>query len=212
MKRVLFFLAVILVFLLLSSDSAYARKIAFTFDDGPSPLYTKRLLKILAVHLAKATFFVKGENAERYPEILRAEFCAGHEIGNHAYSHPRLTEIGKESAKRQIEMTQKAVFKVIRIWPKYFRPPYSAKNSGVEDVVKSLGLKMARWEVSPEDYKCEPPEIIAKKVLSAIRPGMKRTVVVMHDNCPHTPEAVDIILGDLEKKGFEFVTLSDLEK
>ena len=207
MKKNLFFSTVILVLLLTSCAFAATREIALSFDDGPDPVFTPLILKILKAHGAEATFFVKGKSAELFPDILRAEHDASHEIGNHTYDHPRLTEIGDKYIIQQIAKTQNAVFGILGIWPKLFRPPYSARDEHVDRIVKFLGLAMPPWTVSPADYECPPPETIAQRVLSAIVPG---AIVVMHDNCPNTPAAVEIILKGLKEKNLQPVTISKL--
>ena len=83
--------------------------VALTFDDGPHPVYTEKILKILADNNAKATFFVVGKNAESYPDLVTKEFEAGHEIGNHTYSHPNMKKIGVSEAIKEIEQTQEIV-------------------------------------------------------------------------------------------------------
>lgn len=212
MKKVLFFLAAITILVLFPSECAFAKRIALTFDDGPHPRFTPEILKILARYKVRATFFVLGKKVYEYPCILKAEYDAGHQIGNHSFNHPRFTKIGKQTIRQQVESTQEAVFEVLGIWPAYFRPPYSAKNSIVEAIIKSYALKMAHWEASPEDYKCEPAWTIAQKVLSAIKASGKQSIaVVMHDNCPNTPKAVEIIIQELEKMDVQFVTMSELD-
>lgn len=209
MKKFLFFLAAILLFLPFQCDRTFAGEIALSFDDGPHPVFTPRILASLKAHNAKATFFVQGKNVELYPDILRAERDAGCEIGNHTFDHPHLIKYGDAPNIRQITDTQNAVFGVIGIRPIRFRPPYSERNFFVDRIVKYCGLDMTLWTVSPEDYKCQPPETIAECVLSAVVPG---SIVVMHDNdlSPNTPEAVEFILIGLEERGLRSVTISEL--
>ena len=204
MKRFLFFLAAILLF---QCDRAFTGEIALSFDDGPHPEFTLRILKSLKAHGATATFFVQGKNVELYPAIIAAEHEAGCEIGNHTFNHPRLTGYGDAPTNRQITNTQNAIFEVIGIRPKLFRPPFSAHDGFVDRIVKSCGLDMPPWTVSPEDYKCPPPKVIAERVLSAIVPG---SIVVMHDTFPNTPDAVDLILNGLEERGLRSVTISKM--
>src|SRR6267378_6489119 len=100
--------------------------IALTFDDGPNEQLTPRLLDLLAQHHIHATFFVIGENAAQYPEILQRAVREGHEIGNHTWSHPNLAKMSEENVRNQIDRTEETITNAIRSRPTLFRPPYGS--------------------------------------------------------------------------------------
>ena len=188
-----------------------SKRLALTFDDGPDPNITPKILALLAQHGARATFFVIGENAKKFPLILKATFDAGHEIGNHNFKHHNLTKIGESKICREIHAAQNAVFEVTKKWPVYFRPPYSAIGKRICDVIESCGVKVVLGSLSSRDYTGLSASAIADLVLSDIKPG---AIVIFHDHegRENTVEALAIILQKLCERGFECVTLSELEE
>ena len=119
--------------------------VALTFDDGPHPVYTEKILKILADNNAKATFFVVGKNAESYPDLVTKEFEAGHEIGNHTYSHPNMKKIGVSEAIKEIEQTQEIVHDITGTYPKLFRSPGGIFSDELVTAVEEISCKPVLW-------------------------------------------------------------------
>jgi peptidoglycan-N-acetylglucosamine deacetylase len=208
MLRSLFFLTVFFgIFFLLSQSIAMAESVAITFDDGPSPITTPRILNILDEYQAKATFFMTGVNSERFPEIVQEVARRGHEIGNHTYCHFDLQRCSYWALEWQISAAQDVIARIIGFGPKIFRPPYSRINEAARNVLRAKGLKIIMWSVSPADWLDPLPETIAERVLSVIKAD---DIVVMHDYHPNTAVALSKILEGLRRKQLQPVTISGL--
>ena len=207
MQKILLFPIIFAVLLFLPPYVILAESVAITFDDGPSRVTTRPILEILARYEARATFFITGVNAERYPQITRAITEQGHEIGNHTYCHFDLLQASRRALEWQILAAQSAIAGIIGFRPKIFRPPYSRINEGVRGALKAQGLKVVMWSVSPEDYLELSPRKIADRVISEMKPG---SIVVMHDYRWQTVMALEEILQRLKKRSLRPVTVSEL--
>ena len=186
--------------------------VALTFDDGPHPKYTPIILDILDKYNAKATFFVIGTNAEKYPEIIRRESESGHEIGNHTYSHPDLKKINASDFMDEITRTNGIIEKITGKKPRLFRPPGGYLNNIiVEKVSAQNGISVLwSWRQDTKDWACPSSDCIVTGVLSNLRDG---DVILFHDynaNSSPTPEALERILKKLSSQGYKFVTVSEL--
>lgn len=186
--------------------------IAFTFDDGPDPSKTPEILNVLEQYQAKATFFVVGERVERFPEVVRMELAKGHEVGNHSYQHPAFNRLALSSISKQLDLTQEAVFKATGIRPVLFRPPGGYYNEGIVELSKSSSLQMIlwSWHQDTKDWAAPGVSAIVRKVLGNARNG---DIILMHDyvyNSTQTVEALKEILPELKKRGYSFVTVSEL--
>ena len=115
------------------------KKIALTFDDGPHPRYTERILKILDKYGVKATFFVIGVNIQNYPEPLKLIRAAGHEIANHSYSHDNSKDLDASNAINEMKSCEELIYNTVGIRPKLFRPPRGANNADVESAARQYG-------------------------------------------------------------------------
>ncbi len=181
--------------------------LALTFDDGPDPAITPRILKTLEEHNAYATFFVVGQCAKRHPELLRAIVAGGHEIGNHTYNHalPDSAEKSKEELARTEEVIRQATGRT----PRLFRPPRGIKNTEITHQALKAGYPAILWTISSADTRHIGSEVIASNVIFTPNPG---DIVIMHDGAGHTAtaNALPKVLSALEKKGFRFVTVPEL--
>lgn len=196
--------------LTISSVHLEAPYIALTFDDGPNQKLTPRLLDLLAQHHIKATFFVVGENAAEYPDILKRAVREGHEIGNHSWSHPNFGKMGDEAVRSQISRTQDAIAAAIGTRPTLLRPPYGSVTARQKHFIHhELGYEIILWDVDPLDWKQPGPGVVANRILKETRPG---SIVLAHDIHAQTIEAMPQTLNELEAKGFKFVTVSELLK
>lgn len=149
---------------------------ALTFDDGPHPVYTPYLLKILEKHQAKATFFMVGEAAQQYPEIVRSVYQAGHIIGNHSWDHPNLKKIKSRWKRlRQLWACARATAPYCH---RLFRPPFGAHNAQVGFDALLFQYKVILWSKSVQDWVPQDPEEIARKMIDRITPG---TILLLHD-------------------------------
>jgi peptidoglycan/xylan/chitin deacetylase (PgdA/CDA1 family) len=193
-----------------SSVHVDGRYIALTFDDGPNQKLTPRLLDLLAEHHIHATFFVVGENAAEYPEILQRAVREGHEIGNHTWSHPNLAKMSDENVRSQIKRTEEAITNAIGSRPTLFRPPYGSVTPHQKHFIRDeLGYEIILWEVDPLDWKNPGPSVVSSRILKETRPG---SIVLAHDIHAQTIQAMPATLTELEAKGFKFVTVSELLK
>ncbi len=182
--------------------------IALTFDDGPSPDSTPKLLKILAERNIKATFFVLGTHATANPDILRAQIAAGHEVGNHSWNHPQLTKIPLAAADKQIEDTSAAIQNATGVKPIYLRPPYGSMNPALQHHIwEKYGISTIYWSVDPLDWKIRDSQSVYDQIMKQVKPG---AIVLAHDIHPTTVAAMPRLLDALIAKGYKFVTVSEL--
>ncbi len=182
--------------------------IALTFDDGPSPETTPKLLKILAERNIKATFFVLGTHATANPDILRSQIAAGHEVGNHSWNHPQLTKIKLEAADKQIEDTSAAIQNATGVKPIYLRPPYGSMTPALQHhISEKYGISTIYWSVDPLDWKIRDPQSVYDQIMKQVKPG---AIVLAHDIHATTVAAMPRLLDALIAKGYKFVTVSEL--
>lgn len=184
--------------------------IAFTFDDGPDPLYTERILDILAEHEAKATFFVLGNQAEQYPDILIRQLEEGHEVGNHTYSHPY--KATSEQLELELKKTDDIIRDITGEYPLYYRPVGGHLDDDIISTAVHNGLRVILWSLhlDTQDWKRPGVDKITKKVLSGARPG---DIVLFHDgggDRTQTVKALEKLIPKLKKEGYQFVTISEL--
>lgn len=152
-------------------------QIALTFDDGPLPPYTEQILDILRSHRVRATFFVCGQDVEKYPELVRRIHADGHTIGNHTWSHPYLYFMSREKIKEEVDRTQRVIHLAAGFTPRLFRPPYGGRWFGLYPLLKERGMQLVQWSVSSDDWKLGADAIIVK-VRSNLHPG---AVILLHD-------------------------------
>ncbi|UIX29238.1 polysaccharide deacetylase family protein [Streptomyces sp. GQFP] len=187
-----------------TTDCAEVKCIALTFDDGPAAPETATLLKYLAQYKARVTFFTVGQNVAAHPELVRAEAKAGHEVGNHSWSHPDLTRLTPAQVRQQLERTTAAIKAATGKAPTLFRPPYGAVNAQVK---AATTLSPVLWDVDTEDWKYRDSAKVAQTVITK---ASRNDVVLMHDIHPTSVAAVPEILRTLTDEGFHFVTVSHL--
>ena len=185
-------------------------KIALTFDDGPHPVYTEQILKILDEYGIKATFFVIGENAERYPELIRHEIAAGHELGNHTYTHPHMRNTDEKSLSLELRKTEKLLREGFGIKPVLFRPPEGFCCKTVKSCAGLMSYDIVLWDIDTTDWAHNSVDNIVKTVVSSAKTG---DIILCHDYVTKpspTPQALKKFIPRLLAKGYKFVTVSDL--
>jgi peptidoglycan-N-acetylglucosamine deacetylase len=187
---------------------------ALTFDDGPHPEYTPRLLEILEGHRARATFFMVGKNAERHPELVEQVSRAGHTIGNHSWDHPSFPLISGRERRAQIRSCARALGPRAE---RLFRPPYGMQTMASRLDAALLGYRVVAWNVTADDWRSGDAGSMADQLERQIRPG---SVVLLHDRLVDVLDrsyfdrrpvlqAVQILLDRLRGR-FEFVTIPEL--
>ena len=182
--------------------------IALTFDDGPHPTNTPRLLDMLKERNIKATFFVVGPNARRYPGIMKRMVAEGHEIGNHTMTHGNLSKMSNAQIRKELDGCRDAIIASCGVNPRIMRAPYGALQSSQKLFIKETwGYPNIHWSVDPEDWKRPGPSVVANRITSRTRAG---GIVLVHDI--HAPSVVAMpqALDGLLRKGFRFVTTSQL--
>lgn len=182
--------------------------IALTFDDGPDPVNTPKLLDLLAQKHIKATFFVLGECASAHPDILKRIIAEGHEIGNHSWSHPNFAKMSNEAVAGQLQRTQDVIKAATGFTPKLMRPPYgSVTDKQRHWLHDDLGFKVIMWSVDPYDWKRPGPAVVTRRIVSETRNG---AIILSHDIHAPTIEAMPATFDELLEKGFKPVTVSEL--
>ena len=185
-------------------------EIALSFDDGPHPRLTPVILEILAEYGIKATFFMVGENVGYYTAAARAVTEAGHEIGNHTFSHRKFDRLGAEELRREILSCEEAIASVSDAPVRFIRPPEGQMSDTMRQVMEELDYRVILWDVDTRDWAHTPPETICRHILDTVQAG---DIILMHDfigyNSP-TPEALRLVIPALLECGFRFVTVGEL--
>lgn len=188
-------------------DCEEAKCIALTFDAGPGK-YSATLLDLLAEEEVPVTFFLMGKkHIDTYPELVRRMADEGHELANHTWNHPRLTEISREEIREELVSVQEAIEDLTGYTPTLMRPPQGRTDDTVSEVSRELGLAQILWSVTAKDYKTNDSELIKERVLDgADRDG----IILLHDIYKGTVPAVPGIIEELKAEGYTFVTVSQL--
>jgi peptidoglycan/xylan/chitin deacetylase (PgdA/CDA1 family) len=191
-----------------SRVNVQGKYIAITFDDGPHASNTPRLLDILRARNVKATFFVVGKNVNLYPRIAKQIVQEGHEISNHSYSHPLLTKLGDAQYHDQIKRTHDAIVQATGVTPRLLRPPYGALTQRQREwAFSEYGYPTILWSVDPFDWKRPGSGAITSRILSGTTQG---GIILAHDIHAQTVEAMPATLDTLLRRGYKFVTVSQL--
>ena len=178
--------------------------VALTFDDGPNPATTNQALDTLSKYGIKATFFVLGKNVSGNEEILKRMKSDGHVIGNHSWSHPVLSKLSLDEAKKQITDTEDALTKVLGSSSKLMRPPYGAIT---DDIRNSLDLSFIMWDVDSLDWKSKNEASILTEIQRQVKNG---SIILMHDIHVETVNALPKVIDYLKEQGYEFVTVPEM--
>ena len=177
---------------------------AFTFDDGPHKTITPEMLDALAERGVRATFFVNGKNAERYPEIVQRAAAEGHQIANHTYSHSQLTKLSNESVSYEVSRTQDYLSELLGEDEYLVRVPYGAINDRVKELID---VPIIMWSVDPTSGRVMSSDRMRDGIVKTAHDG---AIILMHDtsraNLTASIEAIDLLLAD----GYTFVTVNEL--
>jgi len=188
-----------------ATDEPY---VAMTFDDGPHPKNTPRLLDMLRKRNIKATFYVIGRSVDLYPSITRRIVAEGHEIGNHTYTHRNLTKLGEASVREELNKTNESIARAAGVRPRTMRPPYGALLQGQRSWIHSeYGYPTILWSVDPRDWQRPGPSVVTSRILAGTNKG---AIILAHDLHAPTVDAMPATLDGLLRKGYKFVTVSQL--
>jgi len=212
----------------LSQYGYQPKKIAISFDDGPDPEWTPKILDILKQYNVKASFFIIGDEAQNNVSVMQRVFREGHEIGNHTYTHPDISEISNRQVDLQLNLTESLFGAKLGVHPVYFRPPYSIDQepdtndqAAPVDRIQHLGYVIVGDKIDTDDWdehpRKSPQEIIdsvfAQIELSNTKTWMKGSIILMHDgggNRQPTIDALPKLIEALRARGYEIVPVSEL--
>ncbi len=182
--------------------------IAMTYDDGPHAQNTPRLLDMLKQRGIKATFYMVGQCAAEYPQIVKRIAAEGHEVANHSWSHPQLTKLSDDGVKQQLQQTHDAIVAGGGVAPKTMRPPYGAFSERQKRwAFGEMGYRTILWDVDPLDWKYRNAARVEAEILKHTVAG---SIILTHDIHKSTVDAMPSTLDALTAKGFKFVTVSQL--
>ncbi len=191
-----------------NSCNVESNTVAMTFDDGPHPKLTPRLLDLLKERGIKATFFVIGKCVAEYPDIAKRIVDEGHEIANHTWNHPQLPKLSPTAFAAEITQTNEAIKQATGILPVTMRPPYGAINAGItKRLNEEYGLSVILWSVDPQDWKIRKADHVSSHIIKNAAPG---AIILAHDIHASTIDAMPAALDALQAKGYKFVTVSEL--
>ena len=178
--------------------------VALTFDDGPTPEYTPKILEILDRYHIKATFFVMGGRAKKYPELIKAIQAQGHVIANHTMWHPKLTQVPQHKLYFQIVEPNKIIETITGKTPVCLRPPFGISNERVRNYIRDNHMQVVMWDLNTFDYQKQPVDQLIRWTLTQTKPGYD---VLMHDgsgNSFQTVKALPAIIEGLKQRGMGF--------
>lgn len=190
-----------------------AKTVALTFDDGPVPAYTPKILDILKKYHVHATFFVVGQYAESHPEIIHRMVVEGHEVENHTYDHPILTSISIKSMRNEIAHCHWVIGKLTGKEPHFFRPPHEIFDARLIQALKDFpNYDICLWSVALEHHEVKTPKAMADRVLAQDYNG---EIILAHDgrvmsNRRTTVAAIPYLIKGFKKKGYSFKTLREM--
>lgn len=186
------------------SQVAEVHKIAITFDDGPHPVYTPKLLDGLEKRGIVATFFVTGENAAQYPDIIRRMNEDGHLIGNHTYTHIQLTSANRDRFRAELVKTNETLKEITGKDVTFVRPPYGSWDKSFET---ELNMFPVLWNIDPLDWCSNNADCVVRKVEKNVK---ESSIILLHDCYDTSVKAALRIVDDLTAQGYQFVTVDEI--
>lgn len=175
-----------------------AGTVRLTFDDGPSPDVTPRVLDILKKNELHATFFVVGAQVTANPAVLRREVAEGHEVGDHTWDHAHLLTLTQDQARLEIARTADLIQQVTGKRPTEFRPPYGETNDSLRATERDLGLRETLWTIDPDDWEKPTGADLTNRVVPKAVNG---SVLLLHDANSTSPDGLQSIIDDLRDRG-----------
>ena len=179
------------------------KMVAFTFDDGPS-YNTIKIVNTLVKYDSKATFFLVGNQVEKYAKTMDVLVKNGMDIGNHTYSHKELTKLRDKEILKEIDLTNEVIYNKTGIKPMFLRPSYGAMNKRIK---KLSTMPIIVWNIDTLDWKYHNSNKIKDKILKYVSDG---DIILMHNGTEHTADSLDMIIKNIKNKGFNVVRVSDI--
>ena len=185
------------------------RAVALTFDDGPNPDATPLILDALKDRGVRATFFVLGRHAERWPDLVRRVAAEGHAIGNHGYYHRKLHFKSPAYVRADLTLGTRAIDVASGVRPRFFRAPHGFRSPWVTSIARSLGQRTVGWSFGVWDTACPGRDVIVERIVSGAKPG---SILLLHDGDGYDPsgdrmqtaQAVPLIIDRLLAQGYRF--------
>lgn len=186
------------------TEGIQAKKIAITFDDGPHPVYTEKLLDGLKKREVKATFFVLGKKAKEHPEIIERMQEEGHIIGNHTYTHIQLRSTNRQKFRDELVLTNGVISEITGREVQYVRPPYGTWDKKLEE---ELNMFPVLWNIDPNDWCTGNADKVTRRIADKAK---ENGIILMHDCYQSSVDAALASIDILMERGFEFVTVEDI--
>ena len=183
------------------------KKVAFSFDATWGADLTDEILEILKEHNIVTTFFLAGYWVDKHPDYVVKIADAGHEIGNHSYSHPHMATLNEQGIAYELQKNEYVIQELTGQRTTLFRPPFGEYNNQVISTASALGYHTIQWSVDSLDWKNLNSSQIYERVMSQIKPG---SIVLFHNAAPGTPGAIRRLIPDLIRQGYEIVPVSEL--
>ncbi len=184
----------------------HEKVVSLTFDDGPSAANTPRILRTLTHYGVRATFFVLGERVEKMPELTASIAKAGHEIGNHTWSHRSLRSLWKSQIREEVCRTNAAVRSATGLRPALFRPPFGRFAPSAVPLLGALGMDMVLWSSDGTDWDTDDPAVIAARIVKEAKPG---GIILLHDSHAVTVAALPLVIQGLRARGYQIQSVGE---
>jgi len=199
---------------IIGSGNTHIKQVALTFDDGPDGRFTIQILNILKKYNVKATFFVVGRNAQKYPAVLKRIASDGHVIANHSWDHKDFTKLNKSQIRNEISKTQLLINKQVGNSVPIVRMPYGAFNKNVLKTIADMGYQNIYWSVDAKDWSGISTAAIQRNIKKDLKPG---AIILMHcsgkpSSISNTVKALPQIIEMLKKNGYKMVTVPAILK
>ena len=191
-----------------SINSVKEGNICLTFDDGPDPIMTPKILEILTRHHVKGTFFLIGENVLANPELVKQISDEGHFIGNHTYYHKTIFPISSENKiTEEIKKTNQILEKITSKKIIFFRPPFGITNPNINKTLKKLEMTSVGWDVRSLDTITKDAKKLSNRVINGINKG--GSIILFHDRCQSTLSILENVIIYCHEKGLKFKTINN---
>ncbi len=188
------------------------KKLALTFDDGPNPSITPKLLDLLDRYKAKATFFVIGNFARGCPELLKDIYARGHNVGNHTDTHPNLFFCGREETGTELQRCSEAIERALFELPQFFRPPFGYRSPWLSEIVQRQNMQMVTWSLLPGDWRAKPVEWLTERMQRVAENARSRPAEKARNGPTSDGEILCLHDGNYARQnGDRSVTLAALE-
>ena len=192
----------------ISAASTTRRAIAISFDDGPMPLYTPQILRVLKAHDVQAAFFCIGKRIKENEALLKQVYDEGHLIGNHSYSHDLWFDLfSVQKMYTDLRMMSDTMHKVTGVKPRLFRPPYGVTNPNLKKAIEKNNFIPIGWTVRSMDTVAKGADKLLAKVTGSLKPG---AIVLFHDTSKATLDMLPEFIQQVRQKGYEIVRLDKL--